>query len=97
MDLSFTPEELAFRDECRKFFREEFPQAISRKVLDGQHLSKDEIVTAHRILSAKGWATPHWPVEWGGKTWSAVQYYFYQDEMQQAGVPSPLAPLSPII
>jgi alkylation response protein AidB-like acyl-CoA dehydrogenase len=34
---------------------------------------------------------PLWPVEWGGKTWSAVQYYFYQDEMQQAGVPSPLA------
>ena len=67
MDLSFTPGELAFRDECRSFFREEFPQALRRKVLDGQHLSKDEIVTAHRLLNAKGWATPHWPIAWGGK------------------------------
>jgi pimeloyl-CoA dehydrogenase large subunit len=91
MDLTFTAEELAFRDECRRFYREEFPAGIRRKVLDGQHLTKDEIVTAHRVLNAKGWATPHWPQEWGGKDWSAVQYYFYQDEMQQAGVPSPLA------
>ncbi|MCC6716922.1 MAG: pimeloyl-CoA dehydrogenase large subunit [Acetobacteraceae bacterium] len=91
MDLTFTPEELAFRDECRKFFREEFPEAIRRKVLDGQHLSKEEIVTSQRILNAKGWAVPNWPVEYGGKDWSPVQIYFYQDEMQQAGVPSPLA------
>ncbi len=91
MDLNFTPEELAFRDECRKFFREEFPEAIRRKVLDGQHLSKDEIVASHRVLNARGFAVPNWPVEWGGKDWSPVQIYFYQDEMQQAGVPSPLA------
>jgi len=62
MDLTFTTEELAFRDECRKFFREEFPEAIRRKVLDGQHLSKEEIVTSQRILNAKGWAVPNWPV-----------------------------------
>ena len=91
MDLTFTPDELAFRDECRKFFRHEFPEAIRRKVLDGQHLTKDEIVTSQRILNAKGWAVPNWPVAWGGKEWSPVQIYFYQDEMQQAGVPSPLA------
>ena len=34
---------------------------------------------------------PNWPVEWGGQDWSPVQVYLYQDEMQQAGVPPPLA------
>ena len=91
MDLNFTAEEIAFRDECRHFFRHEFPEGIRRKVLDGQHLTKEEIVTSQRILNAKGWAVPGWPVAWGGKDWSPVQFYFYQDEMQQAGVPSPLA------
>jgi pimeloyl-CoA dehydrogenase large subunit len=90
MDLNFTPEELAFRDECRRFFRQEFPEAIRRKVLDGQHLTREEIVTSHRLLNARGWATVNWPKEWGGQDWSPVQLYFYQDEMQQAGVPSPL-------
>jgi pimeloyl-CoA dehydrogenase large subunit len=91
MDLSFTPQELAFRDECRSFFRTEFPEGIRRKVLEGQHLSKDEIVQSQRILNARGWAVPNWPKQWGGQEWSPVELYFYQDEMQQAGVPSPLA------
>jgi pimeloyl-CoA dehydrogenase large subunit len=91
MDLNFTAEELGFRDECRRFFRQEFPESIRRKVLEGQHLTKQEIVTSHRLLNARGWATPNWPKEWGGQSWSPVQFYFYQDEMQQAGVPSPLA------
>ena len=90
MDLSFTPAELAFRDEVRHFFRTEIPEKIRNKVLEGQHLSKDEIITSQRILNARGWAVPNWPKEWGGQDWSPVQVYMYQDEMQQAGVPSPL-------
>jgi pimeloyl-CoA dehydrogenase large subunit len=91
MDLNFTPEEIAFRDEARRFFRKEFPQAIREKVEQGKHLSKDETVAAHRALNARGWAVPNWPVEWGGQDWTPVQLYLYQDEMQQACVPSPLA------
>lgn len=90
MDLGFTAEELAFRDEVREFFRTQIPESIRKKVLEGQHLSKEEIVQSQRILNAKGWATPNWPVEWGGQNWTPVQLYFFQDEMQQAGVPSPL-------
>ncbi len=90
MDLGFTREELAFRDEVRQFFRTEIPESIRRKVLAGEHLSKAEIVANQRILNAKGWAVPNWPVEWGGQAWSPVQLYFFQDEMQQAGVPGPL-------
>ena len=51
MDLNFTAEELAFRDELRRFFRTEIPESIRNKVLDGQHLSKDEIVLQQRILN----------------------------------------------
>ncbi|MDE2334185.1 MAG: pimeloyl-CoA dehydrogenase large subunit [Rhodospirillales bacterium] len=90
MDLRFTDEEIAFRDEARQFFREEVPEAIRRKVLEGRHLSKDEIVHSQRILNARGWAVPHWPRAWGGQDWTPVQIYLFQDEMQQAGVPPPL-------
>jgi alkylation response protein AidB-like acyl-CoA dehydrogenase len=90
MDLSFTPEERAFRDEARRFFRNEIPESIRQKGAEGKHLSKDDIVTAQRIMNARGWAAPHWPREWGGQDWTSIQTYFYQDEMQQALVPSPL-------
>ena len=91
MDLSFTPDELAFREEARRFFRTEVPETIRAKLRDGEHLSKEDIVTTQRILNARGWATPNWPVEWGGQPWSPVQVYMYQDEMQQAHVPPPIA------
>jgi pimeloyl-CoA dehydrogenase large subunit len=90
MDLRFTPEEIAFRDEARAFFRERIPAEIRRKVSEGRHLSKDDMVTAHRILNARGWAVPHWPKEWGGQNLSAVQRYILQEEMQRAAVPPPL-------
>jgi pimeloyl-CoA dehydrogenase large subunit len=91
MDLNFTPAELAFREEAKKFFRSEIPEAIRNKVRDGVELTKEEIVTQHRILNARGWAVPNWPVAYGGQRWSPVELYLYQDEMQQAGVPGPLA------
>jgi pimeloyl-CoA dehydrogenase large subunit len=90
MDLRFTPEEIAFRDEARAFFREKIPAEIRRKVSEGRHLSKEDMVTSHRILHARGWAVPHWPKEWGGQNLSAVQRYILQEEMQRAAVPPPL-------
>ena len=68
MDLNFTPEELAFREEARRFFRTEVPDAIRRKVDAGQKLGKDDIVTAQRILNARGWAVPNWPANGAGRT-----------------------------
>jgi pimeloyl-CoA dehydrogenase large subunit len=90
MDLNFTPEELAFRAEARQFFRTEIPQSIRDKTAEGEGLTRDDMITSQRILNARGWATVNWPVEWGGKDWSPIQVYLYQDEMQQADVPAPI-------
>ena len=90
MDLRFTADELAFRDEARRFFRSEIPQSIRDKVAEGEGLTRDDMISSQRILNARGWATVNWPVAWGGQDWSPVQVYLYQDEMQQAHVPSPI-------
>jgi pimeloyl-CoA dehydrogenase large subunit len=91
MELRFTEEEIAFRDEIRAFFRGALPESIRRKMVDGRHLDKADIVTWQRLLNAKGWAVPDWPVDWGGTGWSAVKRYIFQEEMQQAPAPQPLA------
>ena len=82
MDLRFSPEEVAFRDEVRTFMRAALPDAIRRKLIDGRRLEKEDIVTCQRILNNKGWAVPHWPLEWGGTGWTPVQQYIFLDEMQ---------------
>src|SRR5262245_26766890 len=90
MDLRFTPEEVAFRDEVRAFMRDNLPVPIRQKMIEGRRLVKDDIVAWQRILNARGWAVPHWPTQWGGTGWSAVQLYLFRDEMQQTPAPEPL-------
>jgi pimeloyl-CoA dehydrogenase large subunit len=90
MDLSYTAEEIAFRDELRSFFRTRIPAEIRRKVSEGRALAREDYVTSQKILHAAGLATPNWPVEWGGKDWSPVQRYIWVEELQAAAVPQPL-------
>jgi pimeloyl-CoA dehydrogenase large subunit len=91
MDLRFTPEELAFRDEVRTFMRTALPTDIRSKLVEGRRLKKDDLVVWQRILNAKGWAVPHWPAEWGGRNWTPTQHYIFLEELQQAPAPPPLA------
>ena len=90
MDLRFTPEENAFRDEVRAFFKANLPDGIRKKAAEGIRYVKEDIVTWQRILNTKGWAVPHWPKEWGGTGWSPVQLYIFKEELQQAPAPEPL-------
>jgi pimeloyl-CoA dehydrogenase large subunit len=90
MDLRFTPEEIAFRDEVRTFMRTALPADIRAKLVEGRRLKKDDIVNWQRILNAKGWAVPHWPAEWGGRNWTPTQSYIFLEELQQAPAPPPL-------
>ncbi len=91
MDLRFTDDELRFRDEVRAFMKSALPESIRHKMVEGHRIDKDELVEWQRILNQKGWAVPHWPVEWGGQDWTPVQQYIFGDELQQAPAPSPLA------
>ena len=91
MDLSFTAEELAFRDEVRDFVAKSLPASLREKIASGRHPSHDEIVTWTRILHAKGWSVPHWPKEWGGTGWSPVKLSIFNDEIQRGNAPESLA------
>jgi alkylation response protein AidB-like acyl-CoA dehydrogenase len=91
MDLRFTDEELAFREEVRHFFRSALPADIRRKSVLGQRLSRDELKRWQRILYEKGWATPAWAPEWGGTGWSAVKQYIFKEELHMAPAPEPLS------
>src|ERR1700758_1530143 len=91
MDLAFTKEEMAFREDVRQFFRDNVPAETRRKLVEGRHLSKDEMVTWWRILNKKGWGVTHWPKEYGGTGWTSVQHYIFNEELQSYPAPQPLA------
>jgi alkylation response protein AidB-like acyl-CoA dehydrogenase len=91
MDLSFSPEDLAFRDEVRAFLKAELPADLRRRVAEGRAIGRDDLVRWQRVLNARGWATPSWPTAWGGPGWSAVQRHIFLDELHSAPAPEPLS------
>ncbi len=59
MDLDFSTEELAFRDELRQFLANELPADIRGRIGRGDHGHvRDDITQWQKILHAKGWARP---------------------------------------
>ncbi|WP_160121541.1 acyl-CoA dehydrogenase family protein [Rhodovarius lipocyclicus] len=90
MDLNFSPEELAFRQEVRDFIDANLPPATRQHLIEGKGPTKEMVVEWQRILNKRGWAVPEWPVEWGGPGWSAAQRYIFREELQMAPAPSPL-------
>jgi hypothetical protein len=94
MDLNYSADELAFRDEVRAWLAANLPDDIRDKVTGYRHLSKDDHLRWHRILAAKGWSVPHWPVEWGGTGWDVTRRYIYDEEFGLAGAPM-LPPFGP--
>ncbi|MGV9664996.1 acyl-CoA dehydrogenase family protein [Nocardia niigatensis] len=90
MKLALSPDEVKFRDDLREIYRTKIPAEIRDRVKYGLELSRDDIVTTHRILNENGLAVPKWPVAWGGRDWSPMQLHIWEDEMQLASVPEPL-------
>jgi alkylation response protein AidB-like acyl-CoA dehydrogenase len=87
MDLNFTPEESAFRDEVRAFVRAGVPADIAAKVLGHRHLGRDDQMRWQDILAKKGWLCGHWPKEFGGCGWTPVQVHIFDEEAAAAGAP----------
>ena len=94
MDLNYSPDEIAFRDEVRGWLADNVPADLRQKVLDYEELSKEDLVRWHKILAKKGWVAPAWPKEWGGTDWDATRRYIFEEEYALAGAP-PIAPFGP--
>jgi alkylation response protein AidB-like acyl-CoA dehydrogenase len=91
MDLNYSPEEAAFREEVRAWLKANLPDELRSKVARYEHLSRDELLRWHKILAKQGWVAPAWPKDWGGTGWNVVQRYIFEEELGYAGAP-PLVP-----
>lgn len=96
MDLAFTPEEQAFREEIRSWVRANLPEDIAHKVRNDLHLTRDDMQRWAKILGKKGWLGYGWPKEFGGPGWSAVQKHLFEEECALAGTPR-IVPFGPVM
>ena len=89
MDLKFSPEDEAFRLEVRQWFRDNTPPDIRRKTDQFWCTPADMEDTRRftRMLNARGWGAPAWPVEYGGTGWDHVRQHIFEEERYNADAP----------
>jgi alkylation response protein AidB-like acyl-CoA dehydrogenase len=87
VDTSFTPEDLAFRDEIRAFIAQAYDKELQAKLASNDpQVYKQAVIDWQKRLNDKGWIAPSWPVEYGGTGWNATQQFIYESERAAAGV-----------
>jgi alkylation response protein AidB-like acyl-CoA dehydrogenase len=87
MDLTFSDEELAFRDEFRAWLADNPPPPDPGEVADEARNAWR--AAWQRQLYEGGWAAPGWPAEYGGRGASLTQSAIYFEELGRARVPLP--------
>lgn len=90
MDMDFSPEDLAFREEVRSFLAENLPERLrdGARRTPGVFVEPDIGMEWHRILYRQGWVAPHWPKEDGGTGWTPTQKFIFEKECALAGAPA---------
>ena len=91
MELRWTEEERAFRQEVRDFINRELPKETRDRMIRGKSPTKEQVVEWQRKLNRQGWAAPEWPKEYGGPGWTMAQRYIFREELMMAPAPQPLA------
>lgn len=85
MDLTFTPEQEAFRKEARTWLEANVPKEPLPS------LDTKEGFEAHRTwekkLNAGGWAMVPWPVEYGGRGANLLEWLIFEEEYYRAQAP----------
>ncbi len=94
MQIAWSDDERAFRTEVRTFLDDALTPELraAGRNMTSVYAHPTISLTWQRILHAKGWAAPAWPVEYGGCGWSAARRSIFAAELSAAGAP-PLSPM----
>ena len=84
MNLDFTPEEQAFREEARTWLAEHLP--TEERPPDGQPMREFDLAW-QKTLFEGGWAGINWPKEYGGRGLNDIQQMIWYEEFARADPP----------
>ena len=85
MDLNYTPEQNALREEVRQWLADKVPaqplQSFDTKEGFEQHRQWE------KTLAEGNWGMVTWPVEYGGRGCDLIQWLIFEEEYYRAGAP----------
>jgi alkylation response protein AidB-like acyl-CoA dehydrogenase len=92
MDLSYSPEDEAFRAEVRSWLQEhlsgDFADLRGKGGPGREHEAHDERIEWDRHLAKHGWTCIGWPVQYGGRGLPLFQQVIFHEEYARADAPA---------
>jgi alkylation response protein AidB-like acyl-CoA dehydrogenase len=85
MDLTYTPEEHAFRQEVRTWMAAHVPRAPLESFDTAEGFAQHR--QWERTLNTGRWSAVNWPVEYGGRGATLLQWLIFEEEYYRAGAP----------
>jgi alkylation response protein AidB-like acyl-CoA dehydrogenase len=89
MDLSLTPEDLAFRNQVRAFLDANLTEDLRRtqRLCTLVQVDWDAGRPWQALLHAAGWGAPSWPKKYGGTGWTLKQRFLFDQECSAMDAP----------
>ncbi|MGH9136746.1 MAG: acyl-CoA dehydrogenase family protein [Acidimicrobiales bacterium] len=95
MQIAYTPEQEAMRQELRAYFAELMTPEVLDEVAAGES-GGPHCLEAVRQLGRDGWLGLGWPVEYGGRGLGDVEQFIFSDEAWRAGAPIPFLTINTV-
>jgi alkylation response protein AidB-like acyl-CoA dehydrogenase len=87
MDLTFSPEEEAFRSALRSWLAANIPAGWDADDFPSLAGEVRFLVDWQKRLASAGWVGVHWPREYGGRGATTIENYLLQEELARARAP----------
>ena len=85
MDLTYTPEQDAFRREAREWLAAHVPKQRLASMDTAEGFAQHRVW--ERTLNEGRWAMVPWPVEYGGRGADLIEWLIFEEEYYRAQAP----------
>ena len=92
MDFNYTPEEVQFRKDLRKWLENALPQGWGENVFEPEDEDERAMFRLdwERKLHSGGWSGINWPKEYGGRGATLIERAIFAEEMARVRAPEGL-------
>src|ERR1700736_4753775 len=95
MQIGYTDEQRALRDELRAYYERLLTPDVQEKLSHAGGVGPD-MRSVVRQMGEDGWLGVGWPKEYGGRGFSAIEQFVFFDESMRAGAPVPMLTINTV-
>jgi alkylation response protein AidB-like acyl-CoA dehydrogenase len=95
MEIGYTEEQEALRDQLREYYADLLTPEVEEQLVESHGIGPN-MRRVVKQMAADGWLGIGWPTEYGGQGRSALEQYIFFDESMRAGAPVPMLTINTV-